>query len=70
VKTIIRSGRSFEPLLATTFLFSAGVKDFIQEAVTGTKMILKGRMPVMPPRIKRIDNFKKMIGRVIPLEAE
>lgn len=69
-RTIFRSGRSFEPLLATTYLFSASVKDFIQEAVTGTKMILKGRMPVMPPRIKRLDNFKKMIRRVIPLEAE
>lgn len=70
VKTILRSGRSYEPILATTYLFSAGVKDFIQEAVTGTKMMLKGRMPVLPPRIKRLENFKRMIGRVIPLEAD
>jgi heterodisulfide reductase subunit C len=70
VKTILRSGRSYEPILATTYLFSAGVKDFIQEAVTGTKMMLKGRMPVLPPRIKRLDNFKRMVSRVIPLEVE
>ncbi|NIM92699.1 MAG: hypothetical protein GTO18_03155 [Anaerolineales bacterium] len=70
VKTILRNGRSFEPLLATTYLFSASVKEFIQEAVTGTKMMLKGRMPVVPTRIKRLDNFKRMVSRVIPLEAE
>ena len=70
VKTILRSGRSFEPILATSYLFSAGVREFIQEAVTGTKMILKGRMPVLPTKIKRLDNFKRMVSRVIPLEAE
>lgn len=70
VKTILRSGRSFEPLLATTYLFSSGVKEWINEAVMGTKMMLKGRMPVLPPRIKRLDNFKRMISRVIPLEAD
>ncbi len=70
VKTILRSGRSFEPVLATSYLFSAGVRELIQEAVTGTKMILKGRLPVLPPRIKRLDNFKRMVSRVIPLEAE
>jgi heterodisulfide reductase subunit C len=70
VKTILRSGRSFEPILATSYLFSAGVREFIQEAVTGTKMILKGRMPMLPTKIKRLDNFKRMVSRVIPLEAD
>ncbi|HEY47624.1 MAG TPA: heterodisulfide reductase [Anaerolineae bacterium] len=70
VKTILRSGRSFEPILATSYLFSAGVRELIQEAVTGTKMMLKGRLPMLPPRIKRLDNFKRMVSRVIPLEAE
>lgn len=70
VKTILRSGRSFEPIMATSYLFSAGVRELIQEAVTGTKMIIKGRMPVLPPRIKRLDNFKRMVSRVIPLEVE
>jgi hypothetical protein len=30
-------------------------------------MVLKGKIPVLPPRIKRLDNFKKMIRRIIPL---
>jgi heterodisulfide reductase subunit C len=67
VKTIIRSGRSYEPVLATTVLFSTGMKDVIQEAVTATNLMLKGRMPVIPSKIKRLANFKRMIGRVIPL---
>jgi heterodisulfide reductase subunit C len=67
VKTIVRSGRSYEPIMATSYLFSAGVKEWIQEAAMATGLMLKGRLPVMPPRIKRLDNFKRMIEKVIPL---
>ncbi len=67
VKTIFRSGRSYEPVMATTYLFSAGVKELIQEASMATNLMLKGRLPVLPPKIKRLENFKRMINRVIPL---
>jgi heterodisulfide reductase subunit C len=67
VKTILRSGRSYEPVLATTYLFSAGVKEFIQEATMATGLMLKGRLPILPPRIKRLENFRRMISRVVPL---
>lgn len=67
VKTILRSGRSFEPIMATTYLFSSGVKEMIQEASMATGLMIKGRLPVIPGKIKRLDNFKRMIGRVIPL---
>lgn len=67
VKTIVRSGRSFEPILAPTYMFSMGIKEVIQEAYMGTQMMLKGRMPVLPSRIKRLDNFKEMIRRIIPV---
>jgi heterodisulfide reductase subunit C len=67
VKTIVRAGRSYEPVLATTVLFSTGLKDVLQEAVTATNLMLKGRMPVIPTRIKRLESFKRMISRVIPL---
>ena len=70
VKTIVRSGRSYEPILAPTYMFNMGPKEFIQEAFTATKMMLKGRIPVLPPRIKRLDNFKEMIRRIIPLGGE
>lgn len=67
VKTIVRSGRSYEPILAPTYLFSMGIKEVLQEAHMATQMMLKGRMPVLPTRIKRLDNFKNMIRRIIPM---
>jgi len=48
-------------------MFHFGPKDFFQEAVTASKMMLKGRIPVLPPRIKRLENFKNMIRKIIPL---
>ncbi len=67
VKTIIRSGRSYEPVLAPTYMFSMGIKEVLQEAHMATQMMLKGRMPVLPTKIKRLENFKKMVRRIIPM---
>jgi heterodisulfide reductase subunit C len=67
VKMIFRTGRSYEPVLATSYIFSYGVREFIQEAFTATSMMLKGRIPLIPARIKRLDNFKRMIARIIPI---
>jgi len=67
VKTIFRLGRSYEPILAPTYVFSYGVRELIQEAFMATSMMLKGRLPILPPRIKRLENFKRMIGRIIPI---
>ncbi len=67
VKTIVKSGRSYEPVLATSYLFTFGVQEFLQEAQTATSLMLKGRLPVLPPRIKRLENFKRMIRRIIPI---
>jgi len=67
VKTIIGNGRSYEPVLAPSYIFKFGVREFFQEAQTATNLMLKGRIPVLPPRIKRLDNFKRMISRIIPM---
>jgi heterodisulfide reductase subunit C len=67
VKTILRNGRSYEPVLATTYLFTYGVPELLQETYTATTLMLKGRIPVLPPRIKRLENFKRMIRKIIPL---
>ncbi|MBM3880478.1 MAG: hypothetical protein FJ387_12310 [Verrucomicrobia bacterium] len=67
VKTILRSGRSYEPVLATTYLFTYGLPEMIQEAQTATALMIKGRLPLLPARIKRLDNFKRMIQHIIPL---
>ena len=70
VKTIARSGRSYEPLLAPAYMFSMEPKEFVQEAFTATKMMLKGRIPILPPRIKHVKNFQEMIRRIIPIGGE
>jgi heterodisulfide reductase subunit C len=67
VKTILRGGRSYEPILATSYIFSYGPRDLLQEALTATSMMLKGRIPVLPTRIKRIDNFNRMVSRIVPV---
>jgi heterodisulfide reductase subunit C len=67
VKTIVRSGRSYEPILAPAYFTGFGLKEMVQEAITATNLMLKGRVPVIPARIKRLDNFKRMIRKVIPV---
>jgi heterodisulfide reductase subunit C len=67
VKTIVSSGRSFEPVLATSYLFTYGLQDFLQEAATATGLMLKGRMPLLPARIKRLENFKRVVRRILPM---
>jgi len=67
VKMIVNSGRSFEPILAATYLprFSAG--EIVQEALTATGLVLKGKMPLLPKKIKRLKNFQRMVKRIIPI---
>lgn len=67
VKTIVRGGRSYEPVLAPSYMLSFNLREFLQEAITATGLMLRGRIPVLPPRIKRIENFRKMINKVIPI---
>src|SRR5512136_2434912 len=67
VKMIVRGGRSFEPILAPSYIFSFGMRDFLLEIQNATGLLLKGRLPVLPARIKRLDKFKRMLGRIIPM---
>jgi heterodisulfide reductase subunit C len=67
VKSILRSGRSYEPVLAPSYIFSYGVREFLNEAHTATNLMLKGRIPVIPPKLERLENFKKMADRIIPM---
>jgi hypothetical protein len=67
VKMIIRGGRSYEPILAPAYIFSFGLRELLQEVTGATELLLKGRLPVIPARIKRLDSFKRMIGRIIPM---
>jgi heterodisulfide reductase subunit C len=67
VKMILRSGRSYEPVLAPSYMLSFNLREFLQEAQTATGLMLKGRLPLLPPRIRRLDQFKRMLERVLPM---
>ena len=67
VKMIVSGGRSFEPVLAPSYIFSFSLREFIQEISGATELMLKGRLPILPARIERLDSFKRMIGRIIPM---
>ena len=68
VKSILAFGRSYEPVLAPSYMFSFDLPDFLQEVQTATGLMLKGRMPLLPPRIKRLENFKRMVRKIVPVE--
>lgn len=70
VKTILRIGRSYEPVLATSYLFSFGIQAFLDEARTATDLMLRGRIPLLPPRIKRLQNLRRVVNRIIPLGGD
>ena len=70
IKTIMKSGRSYEPVLAPAYIFNFSLGEFFQEVQTATSLMLKGRVPVLPPRIKRLDNFRRMVGRIIPVGGD
>jgi heterodisulfide reductase subunit C len=67
IKMIVGSGRSFEPQLAPAYLFKYGPRGLIQEAQIATGLMLKGRMPLLPKKIKGLKNFQRMVRRIIPI---
>jgi heterodisulfide reductase subunit C len=67
VKMIMRTGRSFEPVLAPSYIFEYGARGLIEEVQTATVLLLKGRLPLLPTKIKGIDNFQRMVRRIIPI---
>lgn len=67
VKIIVDSGRSYEPLLAPTYIFKYGPRGLVQEIQTATGLMLKGRLPLLPKKIKRLKNFRNMVRRIIPI---
>jgi hypothetical protein len=64
---IVNSGKSYEPILATTYLPKFSTSQLIQEALTATGLVLKGKIPLLPKKIKRLKNFQRMVKRIIPL---
>lgn len=69
VRTIARTGKSYEPGYAPAFMFEGGLKGMVREMQMGMKLLAKGRMPLMPSKVKRVENFRRMLSRIVPLEG-
>ncbi len=69
VKTILKTGKSYEPGYAPAFIFEGGFQGLLSELQTALKLLRRGRLPLIPSKIKRVDNFRRMIARIIPLEG-
>jgi quinone-modifying oxidoreductase, subunit QmoC len=67
VKMVMRTGRSFEPILAPTYVFKRGVRGLFEEGVVGSMLMFKGRMPLLPKKIDRLENFRRMVRRIVPI---
>jgi len=67
VKMIVNSGRSYEPILAATYLPKYSASAIIQEAITASGLVLGGKMNLFPKKIKRIKNLQNAVRRILPL---
>jgi len=67
VTSIIKRGKAFEPGLAPSYVSKYGLRGLLAESCTALRLFLKGRLPVIPARVKRIKQFRRLLGRIIPV---
>ena len=69
VRTIMRTGRSYEPGYAPAFVFENGPVGMLREMRFAMRLMAKGRLAMLPSRVKRVQNFRRMLSRIMPLEG-
>jgi heterodisulfide reductase subunit C len=67
VKMIVNYGRSYEPALAFTYLPKYSASNIMEEALNASELLFDGKLNIFPKKIKRIDNFRNMVKRILPL---
>jgi len=67
VKIVVKTGKSYEPGLAPAFMFKSGVRGLVDNMTMGMALFNKGRISVFPKSVKRIDSFRKVLNRIIPV---
>ena len=67
VKMIVNSGRSFEPILAAVYLPRFSARAIVQEGLMATGLVLGGKIPLLPKKVKRLKNLQQMVRRILPL---
>jgi heterodisulfide reductase subunit C len=67
VRMIMKYGRSFEPGLAAPYLLRHGLGSMLLETLTALGLFRKGRLPLLPGRVRRAGNFRVMLNRIVPM---
>ena len=57
------------PGYAPAFIFEGGFPGMVREMQMALRLLGKGRLPLIPARIKRIKNLRAMVARVLPLDG-
>lgn len=70
VKIVVKTGKSYEPGLAPTFMFRYGIRGMIDNARMGMSLMHKKRVAIIPKKVKRIESFRKVLNRIIPVGVE
>jgi heterodisulfide reductase subunit C len=70
VKIVVKTGKSYEPGLAPTFMFKYGMRGVLDNMNMGMSLLQKKRMAIFPKTVKRIKNFRRVLNRIIPVGVE
>jgi heterodisulfide reductase subunit C len=68
VKTIDLHGRNAEGELLARYYLSTNPLNALKQIAFGLKMLIRGRIPLLPHRIREIKNLRKMISAASPEE--
>ncbi len=67
VKIVVKTGKSYEPGLAPTFMFKYGIRGMLDNMSMGMGLLQRRRMAIVPKTVKRIKNFRRVLNRIIPI---
>jgi hypothetical protein len=67
VGIVVKTGKSYEPGLAPTFMLKYGIRGMIDNMTMGMNLLRKRRMALIPKKVKRIENFRRVLNRIIPV---
>ncbi len=65
IKTVSKNAKTYEPLLAPTYIFGFEAKEFFLEIQNASKLMFKGRLSILPPTNKRRAEFQNVVKRAI-----
>ena len=67
VKIVVKTGKSYEPGLAPAFMFKYGMRGILDNVTMGMSLFGKKRISMLPKTVKRVENFRRVLNRIIPV---